>query len=100
MAVPVAEPTYLNVNCGNAAWNCGWIRLGIRPESLTSLVPTIESVDALSALASAGDSIRTSGGQEAEDGEGQQPAQAGAGRKAGGKRAPTWVNGLGHRASI
>ena len=59
IAAPVADPVYLKANCGNAAWNCGWIRFGIRPASLRSLVPTIDSVDALSALASAGVSIMT-----------------------------------------
>ena len=54
----------------------------------------------LSALASAGGSIRAGGGQEAEYREGQQPAQAGAGGDVGGKRAPTRGNGMGHRASI
>ena len=54
--MPVAEPVYLKVNCGKAAWNAGWIRFGIRPESLTSLVPTIVSVEEVSALARPGTS--------------------------------------------
>ena len=54
IAAPVAEPTYLNVNWGNAFLNAGWIRFGTRPESLTSLVPTTVRVDDVSALASAG----------------------------------------------
>src|SRR6476619_2715154 len=54
IAAPVAEPTYLNVNCGNCWVNCGWMTFGIRPESLTSLVPTIVRVDDVSALASDG----------------------------------------------
>ncbi len=54
IAVPVADPLYLNVNCGYAALNAGWIRFAIRPESLRSLVPLTVSVEELSALASAG----------------------------------------------
>ena len=48
---------YLNVNCGNACWNWGPIRFGIRPESETSLVPMTVSVDAVSALARVGTSM-------------------------------------------
>ena len=54
IAAPVAEPTYLNVYCGKAACERGWITFGIRPESLTSLVPTTVSVEEVSALAGPG----------------------------------------------
>ncbi len=91
---------YLKVNWGNAAWNCGWIRLGMRPESLMSLVPTIDSVEALSALASAGASMRTVAASETDNREGQQPAQARAGRETAGKRAPAWGDRMGHQPSI
>src|SRR6202042_3316808 len=50
IAVPEAVPMYLNVNYGNACWNWGPIRFGIRPESETSLVPMTVSVDAVSEL--------------------------------------------------
>ena len=74
IAVPVAEPTYLNVNCGYALLNIGWIRFGTRPESLTSLVPRTVSVDDVSALASAGAIKQGGGGQKTDQGDGKQPA--------------------------
>ncbi len=51
IALPVPVPMYLNVNCGNAFSNPGWMTLGISPESLTSLVPITVNVDELSARA-------------------------------------------------
>ena len=55
MALPVPVPMYLNVYWGKAFSKPGWITFGIRPESLTSLVPMTVSEDEVSALASAGE---------------------------------------------
>src|ERR1700744_3900012 len=104
IAVPVAEPVYLKVNCGNAAWNCGCIRFGIRPESLTSLVPTIDSVDALSALASAGANIRTRAARRPRTGRassrrtpGRTEESAGSGRRPEGTG---WVIAPAYRGCL
>ena len=89
----------MSVYWGNAAWKPGLITLAKRPESVTSLVPTMVTCEAESRVGDRGRDHQHEGGDEAEDWEGQQPAEAGAGRKIGGKRAPT-RNGMGHEASI
>src|ERR1700733_11777481 len=104
IAVPVADPVYLKVNCGNAAWNWGWIRFGIRPESLISLVPTIDSDDALSAVASAGASIRTRAAKRPSTGRASSRRRPGRTRRsAGSVRRPLdtgWVIAPAYRGCL